>query len=349
MKMRLAALAAVSFVVAWVATLALNTDTAESQGLPPDVRAIIFQGYVSIAGQPAPAGLKVTARIAPGYESPATNVRAAGPGRYSGLQVGPAREYEGRTIEFWLEGQVKAQETAFFGVTQANGQPCAGCGWSLPFIRDLDLNFDSAPIPTPSPTLTPTPTRFVLQPSFYSGRIIAGDSVPPDGTEIFARIEDYSTGAVKVTNGRFSLVVNPVDSKYLAKPLQFLIGNVAALQAVQYQPGQFREDLNLIFPPIPTPTPTPTATPTQTPTPTPTFTPEPTRTSTPTLTPTVTPTFTSTPTPLPDLTATAVAVKEAQGGGCRSGGSASAGMIGLLMLPFGLAIWRQRMRDTRRS
>ena len=376
MKFRLAAVALAALALAWAVSLFASTAPAQSQDRPPEFRTLILQGNVTVSGQPAPSGLRLTARIGV-YECRPVVTGAASAGRYVGLQVGPDTASEGKVIEFWLEGQVKARETAIFAPLTADGRPCVTCAWTLPELRAVNLTFDAAPVPTPTPTFTPTPTPVILKPSFYSGRVIAGSLVPPDGTAIFARIDDYVSPTVQIAGGRYNLVVDPVQEKYLRKPVEFFIGAFRASQSVQFVPEAFREDLNLIFPAIPTPTPTPTNTPTPTPTitpsptptntpiptstpsptptntPTPTPTPELTRTPTPTLTPTRTSTPTATPTPLPNPAATAtvqaLATEKEKGGGCRSGGAASAGMIGLLMFPVALGVWQQAKKTRRQG
>mgnify|MGYP003329030645 CR=1 FL=1 len=71
------------------------------------------------------------------------------------------------------------------------------------------------------PTPTPIPT---VNPSFYSGQIIVGSSVVPDGIEVFAKINDYISEIVKTSEGRFTISINP---KTIRGDIQF-----AALEIV---------------------------------------------------------------------------------------------------------------------
>lgn len=376
MKLKFAAVLIATLAAAGAVSLLASRTSAQTATpeRPPEFRILILQGNITAGGKPVAAGFTLTARIG-SYETRPVVTGAVSSGRYVGLQIGPQTANEGGTIEFWLDGQVKAKQTEFFGprIPEPDGRACAGCPWSLPILRSFDLTFDTAPVATPTPTFTPTQTPtptstpVVLAPTFYSGRAIAGNANPPDGTEIFARIDDYLSGATTIQGGRFEIFIDPVLEKYKGKPVEFFIGDLKARQTPTFIGGQTISDLNLGFPALPTPTPTPTptetptptATPTSTPSPTPTptatptatATPEPTRTPTPTATRTPTPTPTATPTPLPDLGATATAealiLKEQDKGGmCNSsGGNASTGMIGLFAIPLVLAAWQRWKKE----
>ncbi|MEX0761566.1 MAG: hypothetical protein WD208_13160 [Dehalococcoidia bacterium] len=332
MKLKLAVIGILAAVVAGV--FASFDHQAAAQGQPPEIKAISYQGNVTVAGEIAPFGMQVTARVG-GYESlPATIGENTIDGRYVSLTVNAGAERVGQAVEFWLDGQIKADQEDVFAPRTSGGQPCPGCSWTLPISRTLDLSFPDVPVATPTPTLTPMPTEAVVLPSFYSGRVVAGSDVPPDGTEIRAEVGDYISRITEISDGRFSVVVNPVSDAYVGQPVSFYIGSERAFQTVQFQPEVFREDLNLVFeelPPAPTQTPGPTATP------------EATRTPTATVPPTPTATATATPTEIPDSTAT----PEPNGGGfcsARSGGPAGLGHLGLLLTPLMLAAWR-RMRS----
>ncbi len=323
-------------------------DRAEAQGLP-ELRTAIYQGNVTIDGEPAPNGFELTARIRNSagdviYTSAPTIVGNTVDSRYTALVVGPAPEAEGRVIEFWLDDQVISTNVSVFAPI-LNGQVCLGCSWTLPLLRTLDLDFPTAPVATPTPSPTPTPTAVVLLPSLYSGQVLAGSSIPPDGTPIFAQVGDYTSPFASIEDGRYQVVVNPVGEEYLDAPVVFFIGELRAVQSVPFKGNEFLDSLNLIFPnlpPPPTPTPEPTATPEPTRTPTPVPTPSPTATPTVTPTPIVTtePTAQATATPDPD---------DSGGGSCsaRSGGPASTGILALLALPFGLLLSRRILRAAR--
>jgi hypothetical protein len=195
MKHRLAITAtAVVLLAVAVTGMVWSREQASAQGLP-QLRQIIFQGNVTVNGQPAPNGLAITAKIrnAAGevvHTSSPAIIGSSSPSRYVTLVVGPAPTVEGRAIEFWLDDQVISTNTSIFAPV-SGGQPCLGCGWSLPILRSQNLDFNRLPVATPTPTPSPTPTVVVAQPSLYAGRVLAGSAIPPDGTPIYARIGDY--------------------------------------------------------------------------------------------------------------------------------------------------------------
>ena len=317
MKLRLAAVAIISLALAGAVFAATSSRTNAQAGLP-QFRVITYVGIVTIGGQPAQDGLLITARVG-NYESEPVKVGGEpGQGVSSGafsLNVGPAHDYEGLEIEFWIEGQVKADQTGeLFGpIEPGKDTVCLGCPWALPILRRLDLTFSTGPVPTPTQTFTPTATTVILEPAFLSGTAFSGSSTPPDGTLIYAKIDEYQSEVVPILNGRFTLVLNPAAEEFGGKPVNFFLSSLQSLQPYRFTPGESRTDLIILFPPLPTPTPTltPTLTPTNTPTVTPTHTAtptvEPTRTPTPTPTPTPTATLTPTPTPVADVAATVFA------------------------------------------
>ena len=209
----------------------------------------------------------------------------------------------------------KADQTGeLFGpIEPGKDTVCLGCPWSLPILRRLDLTFSTGPIATPTQTFTPTATAVLLEPAFLSGTAFSGSSTPPDGTLIYAKIEEYQSEVVPILNGRFTLVLNPVAEEFGGKPVNFFLSSFQSLQPYRFTAGESRTDLIILFPPLPTPT--PTLTPTLTPTNTPTVTP--TATATPTVEPTRTPTPTPTPTPTATLTPTPTQVIDVCGYGVR--------------------------------
>ena len=302
-------------LVVTVMTFALAPRVEAESGSVPTSRTIIYKGMALAGGEPVKDGLKIYAKIG-SYRSKPAEVGETGPGLYV-LQVGEAKSVEGQKIEFWLENQVVADEIneVFGPILSATGQICLGCAWTLPIVRDLELNFPSKPVPTPTPTLVPTatltpvPTPVILEPSVYSGRVVSQKNVEPNGELIMAKIGDFVSGVSEIKNGNYTLVVDPVEERYLGQIVEFMIGEYRAYQTVKFSSGVFVQGLNLLFksiPPTPTPTPTPTAIPTATPVPTATATPVPTTTPTPTPTPTLTPTPTPTATATPVPTETPV-------------------------------------------
>jgi len=316
MKTKLLSVLLAALAVTW-AVFAFSP-RASAQTDIPTLQALIFQGDVTVEGQPELSGWTITARIGDSYESRSA-VRTGS--RYT-LQVGPAPELIGQPIQFWIEGQFKASEVGqVFVARSASGAQCPSCAWIVPPILSVDLAFDSAPVPTPTPTFTPTATVVVVAPSVYSGVVTGDDGLsPPDGTELFARINDYETKHTVIHNGQYRLVVNPMDERYQGERVRFFVtggyltGEIEALWSIRFlpgvdQPGVDPQNLTLPFPSFP-PTPTPTPTPD--------------------------------PTAIAAVTATAEAAEG--GGGCRSsaGGPAGIGPALLVLAPLALAAWRRR-------
>lgn len=328
----------------------------------PSITSLIFYGEVEIKHEDSSDGYKLTAKIGD-YETQPVIVGGDGPSdRYYGLLVNPPQgTHVGDTIEFWLEGQIVADETEVFLYLNPDGS--YDTAWSLPQQREFDLSFSSKPVatatPTSTPTVTPTPTPtpVILKPSFYEGRAIAQSQPVNDGIEIYAKVGDYVSDPAIVLDGNYFLTVDPADEKYFNLNVEFYIANIKAIQSEPFASDIYKSDFLLVFPTVPESTPVPTSTPIPSPIPTvaptatlvptevpptPTPTPEPDRTATPTVIPTMTVTPTTTPTPVVDLAATIVAQNkkmsemEESGGFCsaNSDGTASLGIIGLLFIPL---------------
>ena len=365
MKARLAGMliltAILAGLVAWPGT------QASAQGDIPKSQALTLYGEVFISGEADPNGMVITARIGDDWESKPIIVGEPLEDNYQFIFIDAPVALVGQDIVFWLEDQVQADEKTRFVFFDRFGN--AKLDWPLPQLRQHNLRFPFAPIATATPTLTPTvtpiptSTTVVFDVTFYEGRVRTGSIPPPDGTLIYAVIDDYVTEFAQVFGGGYFLTVNPTLEQYGGATVEFFIGDLKAFQSDIFD-GTSRNDFLLVFPPLPTPTPTPTPTatlvPTNTPIPTntPTPTPEPTRTPTPTPTPTVVPSATPTPTPIANVTATAEALetviavavaKEAEGGACsiREGGPAGLGNIALLLAPLALLAWRRFERNTR--
>ena len=87
-------------VLAAIAAGLLSTGTASAQGAPGPFPAA-FAGTVMVAGEPAPDGLSITARILD-YESEPAVVQD---GKYESLVVAPPdNSYVQRTMTFHLDG-----------------------------------------------------------------------------------------------------------------------------------------------------------------------------------------------------------------------------------------------------
>ncbi len=337
-------------------------ERVNAQGDIPKIQAITLHGVVTISGGVDPNGMIVTAKIGDWVSDPVIvgvprNGEITLPNNYQFIFVDAPPELVGQDIVFWLEDQVQADETTPFAFIDQFGNE--KLDWPLPQLRQLNLRFPFAPVPTPTPTMipaSPTATPVILAPTFYEGRVRTGSVPPPDGTLIYAVIDDYVTQFASVFDGEYFLVVDPLLEIYDGRPVEFFIGETKALQSDIFEDGIRREKFLLVFPPLPTPTPTTVPTETPTPTSTPTPTPEPTRTPTPTPTPTVVPSATPTPTPIVDTLATVSAeatitaiAKEAEGGSCsaREGGPAGIGNLALLLAPLALLAWRRMGKEAR--
>ena len=112
---------------------------------------IIYSGSVTIAGEPAPDGLKISARLGDTEFGPVTTAN----GKYQGLSIQGTSEDNTKAISFYLTRIVKADQEdvfTFYGSPPLDLQDA---------FRTLDLTFAFMPVPTPTatviPTITPTP------------------------------------------------------------------------------------------------------------------------------------------------------------------------------------------------
>lgn len=327
---------------ALVGVFVLSQASTQAQGFP-SLGFTLYQGSVTVAGEPAEDGLEIQARIVGTDYVSAVGVTNGG--RYIALQVGPQSNADGNAVEFTLENQIVATVDDIYFLPDCSLEAC-------PNGRIFDLNFATVPLePTPVPSL----------PARYSGFISAAGSTPPDSTVFSIKIgETYEVIGGSLSRGEFSIIVDPQDMLLIGLPVEFFLGGLKAPQTVPYQSGEIVGDLILTFDALPTPTPVPappppaTSTPLPAPTPIPTAMPEPTRTPTPMPAATPAPTPTSTPTPIPApipetpvLEATETPVPqiedETDGGSglCNAnpGGPASGGQLGLLLVPVTLALW----------
>ena len=331
----------------------------------PAASFVTLHGEVTIAGGVDPNGMMVQAKIED-WESEPVMVGDHTEYKYV-ILVNAPKDYIGKTVTFWLEDQVESLQTTPFVYVNESDNSYA-LEWELPQLRELDIEFGAAPVPTPTPTTvppTPTATPVILAPTFYEGRVRAGSIPPPDGTLIYAVIDDYVTADATVFGGQYFLTVDPLLEKYDGQIVEFFIGDMKAIQSDKFVNNEPRDDFLLVFPALPTPTPVP-PTPTMTSTPEPTGTPVPTVTPTPTPQPTRTPTPTPTPTMLPSATPTPTPIaiastalventselpkeEEESGGICsaREGGPASVGTLALLLAPLALLGWRRLDKSVR--
>ena len=163
----------------------------------------LYKGDVTVAGQAAPDGMTIVARIVdykglPTWESRPVTTSS---GRYLNLSVGPTdRKYLGGTVTFHVYA-AQAQETGVFT--------------ELPYPQQvtLDLTFPTippTPIPTPPPTATlaPTPTRGITAtpvPTPTALLPVPGDpsvaSIPARALVIGALLLLIGMAAVRLTRG----------------------------------------------------------------------------------------------------------------------------------------------------
>ncbi len=73
-------------------------------------------------------------------------------------------------------------------------------------------------------------------PADYSGSVTV-DGSAPDGTEVFAKIEDYTSDKVTTSDGSYKyLVVGPPDDTYIGKTVEFWVdvpGDLSPVKAVE--------------------------------------------------------------------------------------------------------------------
>ncbi len=124
-----------------LAGAALWAAPVEAQAAPPPA-PVVYSGAVTVAGQPAPDGLLIVARITDHETEP---VITQG-GRYQFLKVTGPSEYLFRPVTFHLKDyDVQAAEI----VQRFTGGPA--------FVDNFNLSFPVLPTPTPTPTPTATP------------------------------------------------------------------------------------------------------------------------------------------------------------------------------------------------
>ena len=254
---------------------------------PPSLAFTLYQGYVTVAGEPAADGLEIKARVA-GTSYVSSAVETSG-GRYIALRVGPHEGANGSSLEFILEDQVVATTTDIYALPNCGVDSC-------PASRVFDVNFGTGPVPpTPVPSL----------PARYSGFISADGQTPADSAPFKVRIgPDYEATNGTLLGGDFSVIVDPKDISLSESPVEFFLYDVKAAETVPYRQGEIIRNLWLTFAGVPTPIPVSTAT--SEPTAVPTTAPE--ATTVPTVVPTAVPRGVPTPvsTVIPAAVSTAV-------------------------------------------
>ena len=230
------------------------------------------------------------------------------PGKYH-IDIGPG--VPGKVIFDIYVGGIKATESLAFLPTAADGCMLSNC-MNLTF--NLVVNTIPRPTPTPVPP-TPTPLP-VVNPSLYSGQIVIGSDIVPDGVKVYAQIQDYISDVVETKDGKYSVSINPITINYVDQPIKLVIQGNDSITTVPFKPNQFISDANFLFPAFEiketvAPTPVP-------PTPEPLPTPKP---------ETIIVVATPTPSEVEPLSANKVedapVAPVAEGGGCSGGGGAS--------------------------
>ena len=295
---------------------------AEAQGLPPNAGWIIFDGEVTVNGQPPDiTGFELVARVGDWVSRPVVVGRLPqSPNEFHHLIVNPPHEgHKGQQIEFWVADE-RANATEYYAVvTELTGEVCFSCPFTFPIRRYVALDFARIPTSSPSdaatgtPSPTPTPSAYLPGSPSDSGWIIFDGEVTvngrlPDitGFQLVARVGEWESRPVVVgrlprhPNKFYHLIVNPPHEGHLGREIEFWVAderaNITDYYAVISEltgevcfgcPFTFpiRRSVTLDFARIPAPTPAPTSTNTPTPT------------NTPTAIPTATPSQTVTPEP----------------------------------------------------
>ena len=308
-RSRRARIWAITLVLVVVAVTGVGTslvgtgDSAEAQSQqPPSLAAVIFSGWVTVNGSPIGVeGLSLTAQIGEWTSQPVTIGEGTSDlNGYEDLTVDAPAELIGSQINFILGGTVVAANSSYYALIDIDGNFCLTCELRHPEFRDdFAIDFPSLPVTAPAPTATSAPTDQQPPPgeptvTTFTGRAFAGDSIIPDGYEIFAIIGNTTSDRVTVSGGMYTLEIKDAGPELNGSDILFYVidkgatgpdNRIVVVVDVKFTSGQSTE-LNLVFDPLAaTPTPVP---PTATPAP-PTPTPEP---------PTPTP-VPPTPTPIP--------------------------------------------------
>ena len=140
---------------------------AEQEGTAPQL--YVFSGAVTVAGEVAPEGFVIVAKVGDYTSEPVTVIG----GQYHQLKVLPGAAYSGQLITFW-SGNVQAAE--FGGRYEQRG------AFGVPALVSLDLNFTAVPGNfNPFPTAMPTTTGGQPQPTAgVGGNVPVGAVNLPD-------------------------------------------------------------------------------------------------------------------------------------------------------------------------
>ena len=115
-----------------------------------EILTIMFHGSVTVDGAPSQPGRHITARIGEEWESDPVTVGKSPctSDEFAWLVVSPEMGHElyvGSSIEFWLDGQVKAANNNWFApLPEVQGEGIHG-QWTFPIPRRVDLEFPAVP------------------------------------------------------------------------------------------------------------------------------------------------------------------------------------------------------------
>ena len=144
------------------------TPTAPSGSPPPLPQT--FAGQVRVPGASVPDGTSIVARIGEDYESEIAFVEDDG---YFLKITPPSGAFAGRTINFYLGGEIEADEAATF------------------VTGSVDFRFDLTFAELPA--FTPTPLPVVLAPSIYSGAVVVAGAPVPQDAVLMAKVGGYES------------------------------------------------------------------------------------------------------------------------------------------------------------
>ena len=296
-----------------IATLVgVNKNDTQVQGQqPPSFSAVIYDGWVTVAGDPTGLeGFTLSAKVAD-WVSESVTIGEGTPdlNGFKNLTVDPGADLIGNQITFILNGTVESTTTDFYAIIADDGSICTSCPIELPEFRsEFEIDFPSRP--TGGPVATQPPAETPDQPApgqqtitQFSGQVFTPQGPVPNGYQVFAVVGDrIRSNSVTVLEGVYNLAIETTGAEHDGSPIKFFLidrgdptdagKTLEAETPSVFKPGQ-QIEVRLFFPMLAaTATPEP---PTATPVP-PTPTPEP-PTPTP-VPPTATP-IPPTPTPVP--------------------------------------------------
>ena len=286
-------------------------EDAQAQSLPPLPTIIVYDGVVTVAGNPIGLeGLTLNAKVGDWVsESVVIGQGTHEQNGFENLNIDPPNAIIGSEIKFLLGGTVESETIGYYAHVEEDGTVCGTCPLRIFELRIVALDFPVRPVGVPVPTQQPTGPSATQPPSgtsiitLFNGQALTTQGLVPNGYQVFAVVGDkVRSNNVTILDGTYNLAVETDSTTYNGSSIKFFLidkGDPTNPNKVleAETPGVFMAgqpaETRLFFPMIaPTPTPEP---PTATPVP-PTPTPVP-PTATP-IPPTATP-IPPTATPLP--------------------------------------------------